>query len=791
MRIRTKIILMLLPAVLLALSILIITNFDSSRQTVIKLINNEALEIANTRVIEFDITFESAKKVAEGIAISVESMQVLSKPEIENLIQETLKKNKNIYGSTVSLIPDKTDLKAYAPYYYQNKKSFNYVDLNSDNYKYQQREWFKKPLELKKGVWLSPYLDEGGGDVLMTTYAIPITRKNEIIGVATVDISLADIVAKIKKLTIGGQGFAFIITKEGKFIAHPSPEMGLLSKETIWDIAKKRNNEDFNELVKKIENKDSFYSEIIDPFDDIPSLMLVSKIETTDWSLVLIYPKDQLLIPLHQLMNKNIMVTIIVLILLVLMILWLSSSLTSPIIKLVEQTYHYSNGKWDEKLDETIGVKEIRQLSKSFNKMGDAIKEQIETVKTTTAQKERYQQELNIAAEIQQSILPQTFPPFPELEEKIDLYGLTKPAKEIGGDYYDFFKLKNEKIGIVIADVSDKGAPSSFFMAMTRMIVREVALRGASPAEVLRRTNYMLSVDNPHCMFVTLIYGEYHANTGCLRYANAGHNPPFLLTYDQGVKEVPLTRNIPLGIEPATHYVTDEICLKPNETLFLYTDGISEASNAEEKMIGAQSLKQELETLYHKSSAEIVHHILEYTNNFCGDVPQHDDITMLCLKNMNQNCIKVTEDKKDANKTISLRLPAKTEVLDKVADITTKIAEEVGFDEKEIYQLNLAMDEIVSNLIMHSYSSSCLETFQLDLTPIQNGLEVVITDYGIPFNFEDKIEAYDPDEATVEQSLGGIGLFLVGKSVDHATYDPETIDGNKITLVKYCKNTDI
>lgn len=789
MKIRTRIILMLLPAVLLALSILIITNFNSSRHTVIKLINNEALEIANARVIEFDITFESAQKVAEGIAISVGSMQVLTEPEIKELIRETLKKNKNIYGSTVSLIPDKTDLKAYAPYYFQKNKSFVYVDLNSDNYKYEQQEWFKKALELKKGLWLSPYLDQGGGDILMTTYAVPITRNNTIIGVATVDISLADVVAKIKKLTIGGQGYAFIITKEGKFIAHPNTELGLLSEETIWDIAKKRNDKDFNELVKKIDVDKSFYSEIIDPFDDVPSLMLVSKIETTNWSLVLIYPKDKLMIPLHQLMNKNIVVTIVVLILLVFLIFGLSSSLTSPIIKLVDQTHNYSNGEWDEKLDETIGVKEIRQLSKSFNKMGDAIKEQIETVKSTTAQKERYQQELNIAAEIQQSILPQTFPPFPELEDKIDLYGVTKPAKEIGGDYYDFFKLKNDIIGIVIADVSDKGAPSSFFMAMTRMLVREVALRGASPAEVLRRTNYMLSVDNPHCMFVTLIYGEYHINTGCLRYANAGHNPPLIMTQDQGIKELPLTRNIPLGIEPATHYFTDEICLKPTETLLMYTDGITEASNLDEEMIGTQLFKERLESVYYKTSTEIINNILSYVKDFCGDAPQHDDITMLCLKNNNQNCIKVSEENKDANKTISLRLPAKTDVLDKVADITTKIAQEVGFDDKEIYQMNLAIDEIVSNLIMHSYSSSSLETFQIDLTPLSNGLEVVITDYGIPFNFEDKKEQYDPDEATVDQSIGGIGLFLVSKSVDNATYDPETIDGNKITLVKYLKNT--
>ncbi|MGD9580366.1 MAG: SpoIIE family protein phosphatase, partial [Vampirovibrionia bacterium] len=445
----------------------------------------------------------------------------------------------------------------------------------------------------------------------------------------------------------------------------------------------------------------------------------------------------------------------------------------------------YSNGEWDEKLDESIGVKEIKQLSQSFNKMGEAIKEQIETIKQTTAQKERYQQELNIAAEIQQSILPQKFPPFPELENMIDLYGITKPAKEIGGDYYDFFKVSENKIGIVIADVSDKGAPSSFFMAMTRMIVREIAFRGASPAEVLRRTNYMLSLDNPHCMFVTLIYGEYDISTGCLRYANAGHNPPFIISKTGKITEVPLTRNLPLGIDTSTHYVTDEISIRPDETLLLYTDGITEAADKEDNMIGIEGFKNLLIDYNDISSTDLINKILEYVSNYCVDVPQHDDITMLALKNINYDGIMKDSCSKDDNNTISIKLPAKTDFIDKVADITSKVASESGFDEKEIYQLNLAIDEIISNLIMHSYSSSSLETFQLDLTPLENGLKVVITDYGVPFDFDKKIDKYNPEEANVEQSIGGVGLFLVAKSVDEVSYNPETADGNKIILIKY------
>lgn len=783
MSIRTQIILALIPAILFFLGLLLITNFTSSKQTVLELINHEAHQIASNRVMEFDVVFESAEKIAEGISISIGTMKKLSKEEIQTIILETLKKNKSIFGSTTSFIPLKTDLGNYAPYYHQLGDSYKYVSLDTPEYNYPEQKWFKEPLKEHKGVWSKPYMDEGGGDILMTTYSIPIIMSGEPIGVATVDISLENLVQRVRKLTVSGKGYAFLVSQEGNIIAHP--EYDVLSKKTIFELAENSKDENLKKLANLVKNKGTSFVELTDPFYKNPSVVLTTKITPTDWTLVLIYPRDEVLKPLNQLKDKNIMVSLFVLALLIVVILYLSSTLTSPITRLVEQTKVYSEGAFDQKLDEFEGTKEIRQLSQSFNMMGQAIIEQIENVKQTTAQKERFEQELLIAAEIQQSILPQKVPPFPELIDKIDLYGTTKPARQIGGDYYDYFTLPNDRIAFVVADVSDKGAPSSFFMAMTRMLVREIAERGFTPVEVLRRANYRLALDNPHCMFVTIIYAEYDLNTGILRMVNAGHNPPLRLNYKGEVEVIQLNKSLPLGIEPSTIYKETILSLVQGDTLLLYTDGVTEAQNAAEQQYGMERLKNVFSAHSKTDSIEIVKDIMKNVADFSSGVEQLDDITLVCLKNLPRISAGLVSQKMKLEETVSVKLPAKTEVLERLANLTTSVARDCGFEDKDIYKINLAIDEIVSNVIMHAYDSKEKETFQVDLIPRIDGLYVAVIDYGKPFDFDKKVDAYNEQDASIDQSIGGIGLHLASKSVDEIWYEPSSAEGNKVIFIKY------
>ena len=813
MNIKLRILLIIVPIIFL-LGILLYFNFNSSKQTVLNLIDLEANEIAINRVMEFDVQFESSQKIAEGIATSITALDSIETGDIEaikkdtkKIIEKTVAKNPTIFGSTVSFLPQFLNGEKFAPYYYREANQIKYKSLDTSDYNYLDQDWFQKMVNEyneniknsddppktnspdsiiinKKGIWSDAYFDEGGGDVLMTTYSSPVEYNNNIIAVATVDISIQNVVDTVKNLKFANEGYGFIITRDGGIIAQPI-KAEMLPEHKIKELEKLSGTTKYGKVTSLMSVPKPKSVEMTDPFGDNPAIVMATAIRSTGWTLYLVYPRDKMLEPLLQLRNYNVAVSIFVIILIILVIFWFSSSLSKPITKLVLQTELYADGVWTKKLDENKGPKELRQLARSFNAMGDAIIEQIEKVKTTTAQKERYQLELSIAAEIQQSILPQKFPPFPEMQNKMDLFGTTRPAREIGGDYYDFFQITEDHIAFVIADVSDKGAPSSFFMAMTRMLVREIGERKIAPAEIIRRTNYMLAMDNPHCMFVTLIYGEYNINTGKIIFVNAGHNLPYYINKEGQVTEIKLKRNLPLGIEEFAQYESDEFYLKMGDSLVLYTDGVTEAFNPEGKIMGAEKFEQLLSGLYGVDSKIIVDKTIEMIDDFKGEADQHDDITILCLKRNKVSADQIVETKNKMNEAIFMNLPAKTEMLEKLAIITEAVAKDIGFDDKGIYQITLALDEIVSNVIMHAYPEKNNDTFKIDIIPREDGIYITVTDYGKPFDFDEKVDAYKGEDASIEQEVGGIGLYLARKSTDKLWYEPNTVEGNKMSFIKY------
>lgn len=783
MSIRTRILLMLIPAILLLLGILLISNFTSSRDTVLELINMEANEISESRVKEFDVVFETSAKVAEGIAISVSTMENLNKKDIEKVISNTLKKNRSIFGSTVALIPDATNLGNFAPYYYNNGNKLVSKSLTTKDYNYTNQEWFTTPIKNNKGTWSDAYMDTGGGNIIMTTYSEPIHYKGKTIGVATIDISIQNLVNKVRKLTISGEGYAFMVTKDGRLIAYP--RRSDISAETIWQISK--TSPDLKAIIKYITQLKENFVEINDPINHTPAMLLTNKITATGWTLAIVYPRDQILEPLFSLRNRNILYSGIIIILIMGLTFYVSSSITKPITGLVKQTEKYSKGIYDQPLNESVGIKEIQQLSVAFNKMGQSIIEYIENVKTTTAQKESYQRELQIAANIQQAILPQRFPPFPELQDKFDLHAITKAAKEIGGDFYDIFRISDSRIAFVVADVSGKGAPSSFFMAMAQRLIKAFGSIGLAPSEVIRRTNYLLALNNPECMFVTIAYADYDLNTGIIRLVNGGHYPPIIIDKDGKVSEQQVHKNLPIGIDEGVHYRTDEFILEKGNSLLLLTDGITETFDKDEKMIPADLLNSIFAETKGLTSKKAINHIVQKVAEYRGEVPQYDDETLLILKNISVDTEKDEDKKLYGYNTINLTLPASTDIIGDLGDYIMTIAKNKGYTEKQANEIYLAMDEIINNVIMHAYKDNPKETFQVSITPDEDQLTISIFDYGESFNFKKSLDAYDAEEASVDQKVGGIGLFLAKKATDEIFYVPGTLNGNMVTFVKKLK----
>ena len=261
--------------------------------------------------------------------------------------------------------------------------------------------------------------------------------------------------------------------------------------------------------------------------------------------------------------------------------------------------------------------------------------EQIEYIKK--AQKEHSQLEslktdLAVAREIQQAILPRVFPPFPENEKELDLAALMTPAKDVGGDFYDFFRIDQNRIGIVMADVSGKGIPAAIFMAVSRTLIRTVGLQNYAPGKCLTKSNELLANESVDCMFVTVFYGIYHIDTGELEYCNGGHNSPCILHANGEVEMLPISKNCIVGVFPEQEFTDDRIQLNVGDTLVMYTDGVNEAFNEQQEEYGDERMMDTLKGLCDKSCKEIVDGQLESVRAYAGAAEQSDDITIMALK---------------------------------------------------------------------------------------------------------------------------------------------------------------
>lgn len=259
--------------------------------------------------------------------------------------------------------------------------------------------------------------------------------------------------------------------------------------------------------------------------------------------------------------------------------------------------------------------------------------EQIKFVKNAQqehSQLKSIQSDLKVAKEIQETILPKEFHPFPECNT-FDIYASMNAAAYVGGDFYDFFRIDNDRLGFVIADVSGKGIPAAIFMAISRTVVRAIALTENSAAQCMQRSNKILCQESVNDMFVTVFYGILNINSGIITYCNAGHNPPVLIQKDGEVSFVPLTNDLVLGAIPDIAYHEKELVLNPGDNLFLYTDGVTEAMDPRHELYGTERLLKDCKALIGESPEELIKKITETVGDFTVGVSQSDDITLLSI----------------------------------------------------------------------------------------------------------------------------------------------------------------
>lgn len=450
----------------------------------------------------------------------------------------------------------------------------------------------------------------------------------------------------------------------------------------------------------------------------------------------------------------------------------------SPIVRINEAARQYMVDKGNDINDtehfKDLNIKtgdEIESLALIMADMEKDINDYIINIEKVTSEKEKISAELNIASQIQDGMLPSTFPAFPERKE-FDIYASMDPAKEVGGDFYDFYFIDDNNLALVIADVSGKGIPAALFMMASKILISNYTMMGIyDPAIILESVNNSINKSNPAEMFVTVWLGIINLETGVIKASNAGHEYPCIYHKKEGRFELFKDKHgLVIGGMEGSKYKNYEIKLEPEDTLFVYTDGVPEATNKDDELFGTDRLLEVLNNNKDAPVEDLLDNVRKAIDDFVLEAPQFDDITMLGFKYMGKERIN------------ELTVEATIENVEKVTDFVNERLEELDCPIKAQTQIDVAIDELFSNIANYAYHPEIgPATVRVEVDDEPMAVIITFIDNGKPY---DPLKNEDPDItlSAEERGIGGLGIFLVKKTMDELTYEYK--DGQNILKIK-------
>ncbi len=608
-------------------------NYCYSRKLVLKDVEENAKNLTRSTVNKIETMLRGVERAPTYLAYTLEK-QKYSQRELLQHIEDLLITNSEIFGSTVAFEPFAFNNKSlyFAPYYCRHTHQLKLTYIGSEAYRYFYWDWYQIPKETNMPVWSEPYFDEGAGNIMMSTYSVPFYRhvngKREFQGVVTADISLEWLVEILSRISVYQSGHAFLISQNGVFISHPNKDW--VMRESIFSIAEATGAANLRRIgrcmISGSEGFDSQYSYYLGK----KSWIYYAPLPSIGWSIGIIFPEDELYADIGKLDKIVLIIGGAGLAILFLVIIFISGNVTKSLRALTLKATEIAKGNLDIEVPITKSNDEVGELSRSFEEMKISLKEYINNLAKTTAAKERIESELKIAHNIQMSFLPKKFPPFPEKKE-FEIYAVLEPAKEVGGDLYDFFLQDEDHLFISIGDVSDKGVPAALFMAVTKTLMKGIAEHGIKPSDVLMRVNRELCEENESLMFVTVFCGVLNLNTGEFLFSNAGHNPPVIIRSGEEANWLNIPEGYLLGVMEDAVYKTEKVMLNPNDTIFLYTDGVTEAFNKDEIAYSSKRLLRILDENKNPTAEGLAEKVMQSIKDFTEEEPQSDDITVLVL----------------------------------------------------------------------------------------------------------------------------------------------------------------
>lgn len=684
-------------------------------------------ELETTRVRIMDIINQAEAAVRNSVWIAQWCLEVPD--SMGRVTQRIVQDNPVVVGSTVAFVPGYDKKRPlFAPYSYRVPGTGN-IELKSlatSEYDYPSQEWFTKPIELDDGYWSEPYVDEGGGEMLMTTYSLPLRDANgKIAAVITADISLDWLNEIVGNISVYPSAYSVLLSRSGQVMVCPVET--LVMNTTIQDIqnGSMAGNETFRDISESMLTGQNGNIRINNR--GITSQVYFAPVERTGWSMSIVIPENEIYSDIRRV---GVMVKLLQLLGIIMLILLLHS---------------------------------VAKRQKKYQMINE--------------QKERIEGELHIASEIQMAMIPKIYPPYPERDD-IDVFGQLTPAKEVGGDLFDFY-IRDEKLIFCIGDVSGKGVPASLYMMVTKALFRTISAHESAPEKIVANLNDVMSQDNDSNMFVTMFLGVLDLPTGRLHYCNAGHDAPILIG-NTGAGMLPVDSNLPIGVMPKWKFSKQETLIDPDTSIFLYTDGLTEAENIEHKQFEMDrviKLAKKLQQSRTFNPTAILKSMTDAVSKFVGDADQSDDLTMLAIQ--------YTKHQKDLTYQRTLTLTNDLKRIPRLNSFIDDACEANGFDMPTTMQINLAIEEAVVNVMNYAYPTGTKGNITIEVK--SNGQEAffIISDTGKPFDPTAKPEV-DTTLSAEDRSIGGLGIHLIRKIMDHINYERSN-GHNILTLIKKIK----
>lgn len=540
-----------------------------------------------------------------------------------------LQNNPDINGCSIAFEPNffKDRGRYFSAYSYNDKGNILTTQEGNEHYEYFYMDWYQLCKLLDRPIWTEPFMDYNPDDIfsydMIASYCKPLKDKDgKFIGTIAVDLSLAWLSQTISAVKPYPNSYSIMIGRGGTYFVHPDTTK--LFYQTIFTETLEKPDTAITALGHAMQSGEEGMRQL--KIDGEECYVFYKPLSTTGWSVAIVCPESDIFGSFNRIRRAVTIAVLAGLLLMFLVCIRIIARELRPLKRLVKQAGTIANGNFNETLPDDGRNDEIGQLSDSFSNMQRSLVNYISELKQTTAQKASMENELKVASDIQMSMVPRTFPPFPTRSD-IDLFASMTPAKEVGGDLYDFF-IQNERLYFCVGDVSGKGVPASLFMAVTRNLFRIVAQQGHTPAEIATQINNILSNDNEQNMFVTMFIGCADLKTGHLDFCNCGHNAPLI---DGEFLKLKYT-NRPLGIWVEGDFYGESIDDIRDKQIFIYTDGLTEAENLQHELFGDERLHQVLTKTQNLSSEQVVITLQEAVAKHRDGAIPNDDLSLLCLK---------------------------------------------------------------------------------------------------------------------------------------------------------------